>query len=395
MTTTQASFRPAERLTALPSYFYADLTQRIAYLRSQGVDVIRLDAGSPDLPPAPFIIQALERSAENPHHHGYTPYGGIARYREAWAEFYGRRFGVEIDPQSEALGLIGSKEGIFNLTLAYVNPGDVVLIPDPGYATYTSAALFAGAHVVRMPLLAQHNFLPDLHTIAPETLQRAKLMWLNYPNNPTGAVAPLGFFADVVALAHQHHFIVAHDAPYTEITFDGYRAPSLLQLPGAKEVGIEFHSMSKTYNMAGWRVGVAVGNTDIVSALGKLKGNIDTSTFQPIMDAAVAALTGDQGWLTERNATYHARRDVVVRAVRQAGLHADWPLAAIYVWARLPDGVDDRAYAARLLEATGVSLTPGSVFGPSGSGYIRVALCLPAERLQAAMERVVKFGVRV
>ncbi len=395
MPTHKLTFRPAERLAALPPYFYADLTQRLAQLRARGVDLIRLDAGSPDLPPAPFIVEALQRSAEKPNHHGYMPYGGTPEYRAAWAEFYGRRFGVELDPQSEVLGLIGSKEGIFNLTMAFVNPGDVVLVPDPGYATYANAALFAGAEVIYMPLLAGNRFLPDLHAIPSDRLRRAKLMWLNYPNNPTGAVAPLEFFAEVIALARAHGFIVAHDAPYTEITFDGYRAPSLLQLPDAKDTGVEFHSVSKTYNMGGWRVGAAAGNPEALRALGQIKGHIDTGTFRPIMDAAAAALTGDQSWTIARNETYRERRDMVVAALRTAGFQADMPVAAIYVWARLPGGVDDRAYATGLLENTGVSVTPGSVLGPSGAGYFRIALCHPVERLQEAMGRMVKWGIRV
>jgi LL-diaminopimelate aminotransferase len=395
MPNTKPTFRPAERVAALPPYFYADLTQRLAQLRARRVDVIRLDAGSPDLPPAPFIVEALQRSAEKSGHHGYMPYGGTPEYRAAWAEFYGRRFGVELDPQSEVLGLIGSKEGIFNLTLAFANPGDVVLVPDPAYATYANAARFAGAEVVYLPLLAQNKFLPDLHAISPDALRRAKLMWLNYPNNPTGAIAPPEFFAEVIALARAYNFIVAHDAPYTEIAFDDYRAPSLLQLPGAKDVGVELHSCSKTYNMAGWRVGVVAGNPEVVGALGRMKGHIDSSTFRPIMDAAAAALTGDQGWVAERNAIYRERRDVVVAALREAGFVADTPRAAIYVWVRLPEGVDDGVYAAGLLEATGVSVTPGSVLGPSGAGYFRIALCHPAERLREAMGRLVEYGVGV
>jgi LL-diaminopimelate aminotransferase len=389
------SFRPAERMAALPPYFYADLTQRIARLRASGVDIIRLDAGSPDLPPAPFIIEALQRSAEDPARHGYMPYGGTPGYRAAWAEFYGRRFGVELDPQAEVLGLIGSKEGLFNLTLAYVNPGDAVLVPDPGYAPYVNAALFAGGEVVYMPLLAANHFLPDLDAIPAEALRRAKLLWLNYPNNPTGAIAPPEFFIQAIEFARMHGLLLAHDAPYTEITFDGYQAPSLLQFPGAKDVAVEFHSLSKTYNMAGWRVGVVVGNAEVVETLGKLKGNIDTSIFQPIMDAAALALTGDQSWLAGRNRTYRQRRDAVVAAVRAAGLRTETPLAAIYVWAQLPPGMDDHRYAADLLEATGVSVTPGSVFGPSGAGYIRIALCLPEARLREAMARVVHFGAGV
>jgi LL-diaminopimelate aminotransferase len=377
----------------IPPYFYANLTRRLAELKEAGLDIIRMDAGSPDLPPAPFIIEALGASAHDPKHHGYMPYSGLPEYRAAWGEFYGRRFGVELDAQTEIVGLIGSKEGVFNLALAYVDPGDVVLVPDPGYAPYAAGARFAGGDVVYMPLLARNRYLPDFSAIPAEALRRTKIMWLNYPNNPTGAVASIDVFVEAVRLAREHGFIVAHDAPYTEITFEGYRAPSLLQVPGAKEVGIEFHSLSKTYNMGGWRVGVACGNPHIVQTLATLKSNIDSSIFRGIQDAAVAALTGDQTWIATRNEHYRRRRDLVVAALRDVGLQVDVPAAAIYVWGRLPEGVDDVDYASRLLEATGVSLTPGSIFGPSGRGYLRVSLCLPDARLNEAMERVKGFGV--
>ena len=390
------SLAPSARIAQIPPYFYAHLTRRLAQLKAAGVDVIRMDAGSPDLPPAPFIVEALEQSARNPNHHGYMPYGGLPEYRAAWAEFYGRRFGVELDAQTEIVGLIGSKEGVFNLSLAYVDPGDVVLVPDPGYAPYTAGARFAGGEVVYMPLLAanRNRYLPDFRAIPDDVLRRTKIMWLNYPNNPTGAVAPIELFVEAAQLAREYGFIVAHDAPYTEITFDGYRAPSLLQAPGAKEVGIEFHSLSKTYNMGGWRVGVACGNAEVIQTLATLKSNIDSGVFRGIQDAAVAALTGDQAWITARNEHYRRRRDLVVAAVRAIGLEADVPAAALYVWARLPQGVDDADYASRLLEATGVSLTPGSVFGPSGRGYLRLSLCLPDARLNEAMERVKQFEFR-
>jgi LL-diaminopimelate aminotransferase len=390
--TSALNVAPAARMSNLPPYFYHSLNQRLAELRAAGVDVIRMDAGSPDLPPAPFIVDALERSARNPHNHGYMPYGGIGEYRAAWAEFYGRRFGVELDANTEIVALIGSKEGIFHLHLAYVNPGDAVLVPDPGYAPYTAGTLFAGGEVVYLPLLARHHYLPDLSAIPEATLRRAKIMWLNYPNNPTGGVATPEFFAEVVGLAHRHNFIVAHDAPYTEITYDGYRAPSLLQIPGAREVSVEFHSLSKTYNMGGWRMGAACGSVEIIKALSTLKSNIDSSAFKGIQEAGIAALTGDQTWTLARNAHYRARRDLVLSAVREAGFEADTPKGAIYVWARLPEGRDDRDYTAALLEATGVSLTPGSVFGPSGRGYVRISLCLADARLQEAMQRVKQFG---
>lgn len=394
MTMTNSRLRPADRLTVLPPYFFHGLNQKIAQLKEAGMDVIRMDMGSPDLPPAPFIIEALKKSAEASAHHGYMPFGGTPRYREAWAHFYGQRFGVELDAQTELVGLIGSKEGVFNLALAYVNPGDVVLVPDPGYAPYTVGAQLAGGEVVYMPLLAENKFLPDLRAIPVNVLCRTKVLWLNYPNNPTGAVASLEFFAEVIALAREHGFLVAHDAPYTEITYNGYRAPSLLQVPGAKDCAVEFNSMSKAYNMGGWRVGVACGNAEAVQALGTLKSNIDSGSFQPILDASVAALMGDQGWLGERNEIYRERRDLVVEALRQVGMRVDTPAAAIYVWARLPDSLPAVAYSEGLLEGAGVSVTPGRVFGPTGKGYIRLSLGTPTERVKEAMARVIQWGLK-
>jgi len=389
-----AKLRPADRLAALPPYFFHELNQKIARLKAAGVDVIRMDMGSPDLPPAPFIVEALEKSARDVSRHGYMPSGGPPKYREAWAEFYGRRFGVELDPQTELVGLIGSKEGIFNLAMAYINPGDLVLVPDPGYAPYTIGAKFAGGEVAYMPLRAENKFLPDLKALSPEVLRRAKLLWLNYPNNPTGAIAPPEFFAEVIRLAREYDFLIGHDSPYTEIGYEGYSAPSLLQIPGAKEVCIEFNSLSKAYNMGGWRVAVACGNAAAVNTLGTLKSNIDSGSFQAVLDAAAVALTSDQSWLIERNEHYRQRRDLVVAALRAAGLQADTPRAAIYVWAHLPEGVEDENYATRLLEATGVSVTPGTVFGPSGAGYLRISLGTPTERVREAMQRLAEWTTK-
>jgi len=391
-TAVHPKLKPADRMSVLPPYFFHGLNQKIMRLRSKGVDVIRMDMGSPDLPPAPFVVEALKRSADDPAHHGYMPFGGTPSYREAWAHYYGRRFGVELDPQSELVGLLGSKEGVFNMAMAYVNPGDVVLVPDPGYAPYTTGAQMAGGDVVFMPLRAANGFLPDLRTLSPDVLRRTKLMWLNYPNNPTGAVAPLGFFVEAVALAREYGFLIGHDAPYMEIVYDGYHAPSILQLPGAKDVCVEFNSMSKTYNMGGWRVGVAVGNPDAIHALSVFKTNVDAGGFQPILDASAVALTADQSWLAERNELYRQRRDIVVDALRAAGMKVDTPKAAIYAWAQLPAGLDERKYADDLLEAAGVSVTPGTVFGPSGKGFIRISLGTPTERVREAMERVRLFG---
>jgi LL-diaminopimelate aminotransferase len=379
---------PAARMAALPPNFFHGLNQKLARLKAEGRDVIRMDMGSPDLPPAPFIIEALRRSAEAPDHHGYQPFGGIEAYRAAWAEFYGRRFGVELDPDREVMGLIGSKSGIFQLALAFVNPGDCVLIPDPGYATYTAGARFAGGEIQYLPLTAQNHFLPDLRALLPETLRGARLMWLNYPNNPTGVVAPLEFFGEAVRLAREYGFLLAHDAPYTEITYDGYRAPSLLQVPGAKDVAVEFHSLSKTANMGGWRAGVVCGNPSVLRAISAMQSSSESGHFRPVLDAAIAALRGDNDWQAARNEIYRERRDLVVAGVRAAGLQADTPSAAIYVWARLPEGAaDDAAYADALLETAGVSATPGRIFGPSGRGYLRVSLGTPTMRVREAMER--------
>lgn len=391
-------FVPARRMETIPPYFFHFLPQKLAAVRALGRDIIRLDAGSPDLPPAPHITAALSRSAENPQHHGYQPYSGTPDYRAAWAAFYRRRFGVELDPEREVIALIGSKEGVFHLHLALVNAGDVVLVPDPGYLAYTNGARFAGGEVVYMPLLARRHHLPDLTALSEDVLRRTKIMWLNYPNNPTGATAPLEFFAEVVALAERFNFVVAHDAPYTEITYGGYRAPSLLEVPGARAVAVEFHSLSKTYNMGGWRAGAAVGNAEVLHALTSLIGNVDSGMFKGILDAGVAALTGDQTWTVARNAHYERRRDLAVAALRAAGLRLEVPAAAIYVWAQLPEGGrfgnDDVAFTEALLETTGVSLTPGSIFGPSGAGSVRVSLCLADDRLTEAMRRVAAFGVR-
>ena len=385
MTTTLP--QPAARMAVLPPSFFKTLQAKLNRLQASGVDVIRMDMGSPDLPPAPHIIDTLERSARAPDHHGYMPFGGTRVYRAAWAEFYGRRFGVELDADTEINGLLGSKEGIFKLPLAYVNSGDAVLVPDPGYATYSAGAHFAGAEVVYMPLAAEKDYLPDFDAVPTDVLGRARLMWLNYPNNPTGAVASLDFFSRAVEFARRHGILLAHDAPYTEITYDGYRAPSLLQIPGAKAVAVEFHSLSKTANMAGWRSGVVCGNAQVIRALASLQSNVDSGSFRPILDAAVVALTGDSAWQVERNEIYRQRRDQAVSGVRAAGLEAAVPAAAIYVWARLPDGVDDNVYADDLLEGAAVTVTPGSFFGPSGRGFIRLSLCTPQERIREAMGR--------
>ena len=301
---------------------------------------------------------------------------------------YAHTFGVATNPD-EVLPLLGSKEGVFHLSLALLNPGDVALIPDPGYQTYAAGAVFAGAEPVYIPLLPENHFLPDLASIPAETARRAKILWLNYPNNPTAATAPLEFFAEAVEFCRQHGILLCHDAAYNQVTFYGYRAPSVLEVPGAAEVTVEFSTLSKSHNMAGWRVGAAVGQPAALAALLKLKTHADSGHFLPVLEAATAALSGDQSWLAERNAIYATRRDVVVRALREIGLNPEMPQASLYVWCPLPEGWDSaHEFVLALLEKTHVSLAPGSIFGPRGEGFVRFSLVQPEARLAEAMARI-------
>lgn len=382
---------PSERMRRLKPYPFAALERRIAELQAQGRDIIRLDIGSPDMAPPAFILEAMERSARDPRAHGYAGYRGIPSLRQAVARFYARRFGVELDPDREVLILIGSKEGIFNLSLAYLGPGDVALVPSPGYPTYTDGALAAGADVFYMPLRRERSWFPDFSEIPPEALARAKVLWLNYPNNPTAACPTYEFLAEAVAFARRHNLLLAYDNPYADVAFDGYRAPSVLSIPGAKDVAVEFYSLSKSHNMAGWRVGMLVGNAEVVGTVAQLKSNIDSGHFRPIQEAAAIALTHDDEWMAERNAEYARRRDVVVDGLNAAGLTAERPRATIYVWARLPSGWRSADYAARLLEETGVSVAPGAMFGEAGEGYIRISLVQPVPRLEEAVRRIQAF----
>lgn len=382
-------FEPAQRIAGFKPYFFATLNKRLAELKARGMDIIRIDMGSPDLPPADFIIDALAKSAHRTDTHGYTPNGGTPAFRKAVTEYYGRRFGVELDPDKETLALIGSKEGLFNLSQVLVNPGDVVLVPDPGYPVYSASGLIAGAQVHYLPILAEQGFLPQLEDVPEEIARRAKILWLNYPNNPTGAIAPLEFYHRALEFARHYNILIAHDAPYADVCFDSYHAPSILELPGAREVAIEFNSLSKTYNMAGWRLGMAVGNEDVIKMLSTYKSQMDSSIFMPILEAGMAALNGDQSWLDERNAVYQERRDIVVDGLTAAGFQIERPKAAIYVWARLPGGErDSTKFCARLLEETGVSTTPGVVYGQYGEGYLRVSLGTATARIREAVERI-------
>ena len=380
------------RMDLFDEHFFAGLSVRLAALHSQGIDIIRLDEGAPDLPPAPHIIEALVRSARQPDAHRYQPASGIPVLRQAWAEMYQRIYGVNVDPDREVLPLIGSKEGIVHLPLAFINPGDVVLVPNPGYVTYTRGTRLVGGEPYYLALQPEMGFLPDLETVPEEILGRTKLLWLNYPNNPTSATASLEFFTTVVAFAQRHKLIVCHDAAYSQVTFDGYHAPSLLELPGAREVCVEFNTLSKSHNMAGWRVAALIGNAEVIKAVYMLKTNLDSGHFKPVMEAAVAAMTGDQSWLQTRNEIYRQRRDVVLQTLHRLGWKADIPHASLYVWFAVPDGQTSANFTNRLLEQAHVSLTPGSIFGSGGEGYVRLSLTAPTEGVQKAMLRLEKYS---
>ncbi len=380
--------RVANRIVNLPPYVFAEVGQTLANLRARDVDVINLGVGSPDLAPPDWIIDRLHQAVRDPSKHGYAGYYGLPVLRQAVAEYYARRFGVPLDPDTEVAILIGSKEGIFNTALAFIDPGDVGLVPDPGYPTYALSILMAGGQPVRLPLLAEYGYLPDLDAVPANVLQQAKLLWLNYPNNPTAATPSIDFLSRAVAFARKHDLLLCYDNPYCDVSFDNYVAPSILQISGAKDVAIEFNSLSKTYNMAGWRVGMAVGNAKAIDALARVKTNIDSGIFAPIQEAAAAALSADQSWLRERNAIYQTRRDAVLDFLPLAGMSAEKPLATLYIWARIPQGESCVAFSMRILEATGVWLTPGTVFGEQGEGYVRISLTTPDSRLREVADRL-------
>jgi LL-diaminopimelate aminotransferase len=376
-----------------PPYHFARWADRIEVTRQQGIDVIRLDIGNPDMPPPNEVIETLCRSAHQPDRHGYSGYRGLPVLREAIAGYYERRFGVPLNPDSQVVPLIGSKEGIIHIALACLDPGDLALVPDPGYAPYARGATLAGAEVYTFPLLAERGFLPDLDAIPSDVADKAVLMWLNYPNNPTGATADLEFFAQAVDFAHSHGLLLCHDAPYSDVTYDGYIAPSLLQVDGAAKVAVEFNSLSKTCNMAGWRVGMAVGNGDALASLVQIKSNLNSGLFRPLQEAAVQALSIAPGWFLARNEVYRERLDIVVEGLKAAGIEASRPRATLYAWVRAPSGwASSEQFALALLEQVGVSVAPGSFFGPAGEGYARISVTAPTERVQEAMERIRRFA---
>ncbi|MBC7237991.1 MAG: LL-diaminopimelate aminotransferase [Chloroflexi bacterium] len=381
----------ADRVENLPPYVFAKVEKQIAERRAQGIDVISLGIGSPDLAPPKFIIDALYESALKPENHGYAGYYGTPALRRAIAHYYQQRFGVELDPNSEILPLIGSKEGLANMALAFIDPGDIALASDPGYPTYRMGAEMAGGSFYSMPLREENHWLVDFEEIPPDVAAKAPIMWLNYPNNPTGAVAPKEFLQQAIDFAREYNILICYDNPYCDLTFDDYIAPSILELPGAKEVAVEFNSLSKTYNMAGWRIGMAVGNAEAIRALTVVKTNIDSGIFRPIQDAATVALMGDQSWIAERNKIYQRRRDIVLEWLPKVGMSAEKPKGSLYVWAKVPEGRKADEFALELLDKAGVWITPGTAFGQYGDGYMRISICISEERLKEAGERLSKI----
>jgi LL-diaminopimelate aminotransferase len=382
--------RPSSRLQRIPPYLFAELERKIAAKRAAGVDVISLGIGDPDTPTYAPIVEAAQAAVADPSTHSYPSNRGRPEFRGAVTRFYERRFGVALDPETEVMPAIGAKECIFNLNLAFLDPGDIALAADPGYPVYTGGPLLVGGEPVLMPLLPERDFAPDLHAIAPADLERARLLFFNYPNNPTGAIVPSGLFEEVVQLARSADILAVHDNAYSETTFDGYVAPSFLATPGAKEIGVEVFSLSKGYNMTGWRCAAIVGNADAIAEYWRLKSNVDSGLFDAVQLAGAAALSPElDAEVKAMNAVYQRRRDLVCSALADAGVHVTPPKGTIYIWAPVPEGFDSAAaYCEHVLEQAGVVISPGGAYGPSGEGFFRISLTTPDDRLLEAVERL-------
>ncbi len=377
----------ARRIAELPPYLFARLDALRAQKAAQGVDVIPVSIGDPDLPTPPAVVERLREAAINPAYHRYNE-TAIPQFRQAIADWYRRRFGVDLDPNREIVPLIGSKEGIAHLPIALVNPGDLVLVPDPGYPVYAIGTQLVGGRVARLELRREAGWTPDLSAVTSADRAAAKLLWLNYPNNPTAASGSTEFFCEALNFCRRHEILLCQDAAYSEVTFDGFEASSVLSLPGAMGHCVEFHSLSKTYNMTGWRVGWAAGNADVIEALGRIKSNLDSGMFAAVEAAGVAALKLPTQWVRERNLVYQNRRDRVVAALRNMGLEPEVPAASLYVWTPVPRGFDSSSWAAHVIDEVGVIVTPGLGFGPGGDGYFRISLTTPDPRLDEAMDRL-------
>jgi LL-diaminopimelate aminotransferase len=382
----------AERLTKLPPYLYVQIRKKVREAQARGIDVISLGVGDPDQPTPQHVIDALTKAANDPANHQY-PTGeekGMPAFRKAVADWYGRRFGVTLDPDTEVLALIGSKEGNHHLALATLDPGDTAIIPDPGYPAYLASAIFAGAEVARVPLRRENGFLLDFDDISPELARKTKVLWLSYPNNPTTAVAPLEFWQRAVDFCRKNDIVLASDNPYSEISYDGFVTTSALQAKGAKDVVVEFNSLSKPYNMTGWRIGMAIGNKDLIAAIDQVKENTDSGIFNAVQYAGIAALEGPQDIVKRNIGIYQKRRDLVIKTLREIGLTVEPPKATFYIWAPIPEGTTSMDFAGRLLDLCGVVVTPGIGYGSLGEGFVRISLSTPDARLEEAMGRIRK-----
>jgi LL-diaminopimelate aminotransferase len=378
----------ARRIENLPPYLFVEISKKIAEKKAKGEDVVSFAIGDPDIPTPSHIIERLCQAAQDPANHRYPESEGLPELRQAIAEWYKRRFNVSLDPEKEVLPLIGAKEGIAHIALCFIDPGDIALVPDPGYPVYSIGTLLTGGNPYYLPLYESNRFLPDFDSIPDYIAKRAKILWINYPNNPTGAVADLDFFNRTVEFARKYNLAVCHDGPYTEVAFDGYQPISFMQTDGAREVGVEFHTLSKSYNMTGWRIGMVVGNATMVDALKRVKSNMDSGIPQAIQYAAIEALRGPQDCIQEHNAIYQRRRDLVVEMLNSIGLEAKPPKASLYVWVKIPEGYGSVDFATDLLEQVGVVVTPGIGYGKNGEGYIRISLTIPDAGLVKGLSRL-------
>ena len=384
----------SNRLKNIPPYVFAEIDKKRQAAVARGVDVINLGIGDPDQPTPKFIVEAMQKALDNPANHKYPPFGGTPEYKKAAAEWANKRFGIDIDPVNEVTSLIGSKEGIHNILMAYVDEGDVALIPDPAYPVYRTSTLLAGGIPHFMPLTAENDFIPDLDAIPEDVARKARIMFINYPNNPTAGVCDLKFFQKAVAFAKKYDILLVHDLAYSEMTFDGFVAPSVLEVPGAKDIAIELHSLSKTYNMTGWRVGFAIGNAGAVKALAQLKSNIDTDVFRAIQQAALAAFTGPRDHIEKCNELYIERRDVAVAHLKKLGWTVKPNKATFYMWLPVPKGMTSAQFCNMMLDDAGIVVPPGTAYGPHGEGWFRMSLCTDVKRLTEAFERMEKHSIR-
>ncbi len=380
----------AKRIREIPPYLFAGIEKKTQEYKDKGVDIISFGIGDPDLPTPDFIIEKMAEEIKNPVNHQYPSSAGMLFFREAVANWYKRRFHVELNADTEVVTLIGSKEGIANINYCYVDPGDINLVPDPGYPVYGIGTMLAGGEPYYMPLKKENGFLPDLKAIPEEIAQKAKILWIGYPNNPTGATAPISFFEEVVAFAKKYDILVCHDNAYSEVCYDGYQPPSFLEVEGAKDVGIEFNSLSKPFNMTGWRIGFAVGNAQVISTLARYKSNVDSGAFQAVQAAAIEALNSDQAAVQQNRDVYAKRRNVIVKTFNDLGWNLEAPKATFYIWAPVPKGYTSASFAEYVLDKAGIVITPGSGYGPSGEGYFRISLTIPEERVMEAAERLKK-----